>query len=274
MHSRRLITGFLSIPLFLICILWSHGDWFSALFATVIFFFARAEMYSLMNVKQRCTHLWWQNTLALLFFFFTVSHSFKVVVTIAFLFYWGSCLITIRRIVDGSRYEISTHGMLLMYILFPLGCFVYLRSIEQGPWYLYFMLTVSCFTDIGAYYGGKQFGKHKLAPQISPKKTWEGAICGSLLSALIIAITVWIQNFFEEASLWLPSPHQYSELLVVTIILSAVGQIGDLCESAMKRDAGIKDSGSDLTGHGGFLDIIDAMLWIGPAMFVYVMFLR
>ncbi|RJP33970.1 MAG: hypothetical protein C4527_03350 [Candidatus Omnitrophota bacterium] len=271
MHARRLITGFLSLPLLLSCVIWEHGDWLSAFVAALAFFFARAEMYSLMGVKQRRSLLWWQNALALLFFAFTILHRINILFAIAFLFYWGSCLITMRHSISGSRHEIAAHGLALVYILFPLASFVYLRSIDQGHWYLYFMLSVSCYTDIGAYYGGRRFGKHKLAPVISPNKTWEGSFCGTGFAILVIFATVWCQSFFHDASLWLNGAHTYGILAMVTIVMSAIGQVGDLCESAMKRDAGVKDSGSDLTGHGGFLDIMDAMLWIGPAMFVYVM---
>jgi phosphatidate cytidylyltransferase len=270
MHSRRVVTALLFLPIFLIGIFWKHGDWFTAVFVSLCFSFAREELYNLMNVPHRKTLRLFQNGLAFCFFLFSVTHNMNALVTLSFLFYWGSCLVTNSKTVRGSRYEIATHGMLLIYLLFPLACFVYLRSIPNGSTYLFFLLAVACFTDIGGYYGGKSFGKHKLAPVISPNKTWEGAISGVFLSVLAVGGIAVFQSLWNEKTLWIDRPHCYVEVLLVTVLMSLVGQIGDLSESAMKRDAGVKDSGSDLTGHGGLLDMMDAMLWIGPTMFVYV----
>ena len=117
-------------------------------------------------------------------------------------------------------------------------------------------------------------GRTKLAPQISPNKTWEGAVAGAGLSVVMVLLTAVYQSVFLGYTLWYSRPHQYLPVLFLTVVMSAVGQTGDLCESAMKRDAGVKDSGSSFTGHGGFLDMMDAMLWIGPAMLVYVILWR
>ena len=271
MFNRRVITSFIFLPIFLIGIFWKYGDWFTAVVISFSFFFARTELYSLMVVPRRKTLLVWQSLLAVLFFFCTVNHNLSALILLSYLFYWGSCMITNYKTVDGSRHEIALHSLLLFYVLIPLDCFVFLRTLDNGPAYLFFLLAVACFTDIGGYFGGRAFGKHKLAPAISPNKTWEGSITGSLLSIGVISITAFIQNSYTGKILWLNGLIHLPELLAVTLIASIIGQIGDLSESAMKRDAGIKDSGSSLTGHGGFLDMMDAMLWIAPAMFLYVM---
>jgi len=267
---RREITGLIALAIFAVCIAWRYGEWLSAVVASAAFFFAHAEMYGLLGVPRRWPLMVWQNALAFLFFSFTVTHKVPILVVVLFLFFWGSCLISMRHTVKGSRYEIAVHGLLLIYLLFPLSSFVYLRSIPHGPFYLFFMLSVACFTDIGAYYGGKWLGRHKLAPTISPNKTWEGAVCGSALAGVAVLGLAGFQSVWFGNTLWLIGPHRYLPIIAVTLLLSAVGQIGDLCESVMKRDAGIKDSGVTITGHGGFLDMMDAMLWIGPAMFVYI----
>jgi phosphatidate cytidylyltransferase len=273
MHLRRVITGLIALPIFLTGILWEYGDWFTAVIVFCCFFAAREELRSMLGVRKSKSLKIWQNILAFLFLLFTVNHNIYSLVALSFLFYWGSCWISIQRSIQNARLEIAAHGLLLIYILFPLACFVYLRSLEYGSTYLFFLLGVACFTDIGAYYGGSMFGKHKLAPVISPKKTWEGSVFGTLLTVLVVLFTAWIQSRYANQTLWLDTPHQYLEVILVTIVMSVVGQIGDLHESAMKRDANIKDSGSPLTGHGGFLDMMDSMLWIGPTMFVYT-FLR
>jgi phosphatidate cytidylyltransferase len=267
---RRIITSLIIVPFFLIAILWSYGPWFAAVVAGLFFVLGRAELYSLMGIPPKRSLYIWQNLLALLFLFLTVQPRVPSLIALAFLFYWGSCAITLRFPVKGCRNEISTHGLSLVYLLFPLACYVYLRTFPYGPAYLFFMIAVAIFTDVGAYYGGKTFGRNKLAPEISPNKTWEGSVIGTLSACLIFMGVVALQSLWQGVSLWIPEPHQYLHILGVTIIMSIIGQVGDLFESAMKRDAGIKDSGSQLTGHGGFLDMMDAMLWIGPAMLVYV----
>lgn len=270
MFNRRVITSFIFLPIFLTGIFWKYGDWFTAFIISLSFFFSHAELYSLMLVPRRKTLMIWQNLLSLLFFFCTVNHHVATLILLLYLFYWGSCAITNYKTVDGSRLEIALHSLIIFYVLLPLDCFVYLRTLENGSAYLYFLLAVACFTDIGAYFGGRTFGKHKLAPRISPNKTWEGSFSGSLLSITMIALTAYIQYLYCGKLLWLDGLQNFPELLVVTLVASIIGQIGDLSESAMKRDAGIKDSGSALTGHGGFLDMMDAMLWIAPALLLYV----
>ncbi len=125
------------------------------------------------------------------------------------------------------------------------------------------MLLIVKATDIGAYFGGKRFGKHKLIPWLSPGKTWEGLFFGLLTSA-IVAI-VWSHYLHPDTyslSSW--------KALLFGIIIGGVGQLGDLLESLMKRDAEVKDSGSLVPGFGGILDIIDSPLLAAP--FAYLMF--
>lgn len=270
MHGRRWITSLLIIPVFLICIFWDFGQWLSALVAGGFFVLARAELYALMGIRPKRSLLIWQSILGIFFFLFLVQHQFAVLLFIAFLFFWGSCAITMSYPLQGCRYEMSAHGCVLIYLLFPLACFIYLRTLPYGPSILFFMLSVAIFTDVGGFYGGMFFGRHRMSPTISPKKTWEGAVVGTLTACAAMAAVAYVQSLWWGHSLWIPQPHTYLPIIIVTVIMSAIGQMGDLCESAMKRDAGVKDSGSSLTGHGGFLDMADAMLWIGPAMLVYI----
>jgi len=125
----------------------------------------------------------------------------------------------------------------------------------------YFFLVIFC-SDIGAYFAGRAFGKHKLASAISPGKTVEGLIGGLIAAAGAAAIaTVW---FFPE----LP----YESSIPLAIVLAAVGVLGDLAESAMKRGAGAKDTASILPGHGGFLDRLDSLLFGAPILYYFARF--
>ncbi len=130
---------------------------------------------------------------------------------------------------------------------------------ERGEDLLIFALLVCYLGDSFAYYGGKTFGRHKLAPRISPKKTWEGAISavlGGLVGAVIAAYT------FYTA---LPIAHA----LALGVLLVVAGVFGDLAESLLKRAAAIKDSGGLLPGHGGVLDRIDSLLFAAPVLYWY-----
>jgi phosphatidate cytidylyltransferase len=116
--------------------------------------------------------------------------------------------------------------------------------------------------DTGAYYVGKNFGKHKLVPKISPGKTWEGVAGGIALSIAFAALaSFW---FFPEL------PYKFS--LPLAAVMSVVGLFGDLAESAMKRGAGTKDTATILPGHGGLLDRLDSLLFNAPVIYYFARF--
>jgi len=136
-----------------------------------------------------------------------------------------------------------------------------LRAID--PMILLAFMGVVWLSDSAAYFAGKKFGKHKLAPQISPGKTWEG-VAGALIAVLGYAL---ILGFYAEITM------NFMVLLVFTLIgLAILGIIGDLFESQLKRQAGIKDSGTILPGHGGILDRIDALTSTLPAAVLIYLF--
>jgi phosphatidate cytidylyltransferase len=121
------------------------------------------------------------------------------------------------------------------------------------------ILLVVKFTDIGAYFGGRAFGKHKLIPWLSPGKTWEGLACGLLLAGAVGAACA-------------PQINQltWNKAIVFGLLIGGIGQLGDLLESLMKRDAEVKDSGRLIPGFGGILDVIDSPLLAAP--FAYLLF--
>jgi phosphatidate cytidylyltransferase len=128
---------------------------------------------------------------------------------------------------------------------------------------LLMMLFVIIWTgDSFAFFAGKSFGRHKLAPVVSPKKTWEGSIAGFLFS--ILAAVVCRYTFVQQISL--------IDSVFIGALVGIFGQIGDLCESIVKRAVNVKDSGQILPGHGGMLDRIDSLLFGAPAMYYYLSF--
>lgn len=142
---------------------------------------------------------------------------------------------------------------------FPLHL-MFLRELsspkfDSGLGFVVMMFTAILLTDIGCYYAGRHLGKHKLAPVVSPNKTIEGSI-GGIISAILGAVVV---SFFIG--------FEWCWAVVVGLICTVFAQIGDLCESLIKRDAGVKDSGDSLPGHGGFLDRTDSFIFTIPVMY-------
>lgn len=135
-----------------------------------------------------------------------------------------------------------------------------LAHTTPGQWAVLFVSVATWGSDTGALFFGKFLGRHKMAPSISPGKTWEGS-AGGLLTAVVLgtALGWWIH---------LPLYHA----IILALLCGAAGQIGDLCESALKRDFGIKDFGTFMPGHGGVLDRVDSMLFAAPLAYYYLLF--
>ncbi len=122
----------------------------------------------------------------------------------------------------------------------------------QGRWLLLFLLVLVTAADVGAYFGGRSLGRHKLAPRVSPNKTWEGLVAGMLGAAVAAAVGAFL--FGQRLLPW----------VAVCVIVALVSVVGDLVESMFKRRAGLKDSGALLPGHGGVLDRIDSHVAAAP----------
>jgi phosphatidate cytidylyltransferase len=163
------------------------------------------------------------------------------------------------------RAGILRAAFLSLGVVYVFGCwrFAPLLARENRYWLLY-ALVLNWIGDIGAYYVGRAFGRHKLAPIVSPGKSWEGA-AASLGASLIFGF------FFLHWAIPAVSP---AIALALTAGVNVAGQFGDLCESALKRGAGVKDSGTLLPGHGGWLDRVDSTLFALPVVYLYAALIR
>ncbi|HEY5626769.1 MAG TPA: phosphatidate cytidylyltransferase [Nitrospira sp.] len=148
----------------------------------------------------------------------------------------------------------------LLYIGLTLSFLVLTRMLPHGEWLIFFLLFVTWAGDTGAYYAGTLFGRHPLAPRISPKKTMEG-LAGGLIAATMVSYL---------ASWWFLPTFSGLDCLLLAILITMTGLWGDLAESAIKRSVGAKDSGAVLPGHGGMLDRLDSLLFSAPAFYYYV----
>lgn len=160
--------------------------------------------------------------------------------------------------VNNLRAALPAAGAFALGIVYIFGawrCAADLRAIS--PHWMLFALLLSWAGDTAALYIGRPFGKHKLAPVVSPAKSWEGA-AGSVAGAML-AGGLYAHYLIPQASLGLA--------LGLAAAGNIAGQVGDLCESALKRGAGVKDSGASLPGHGGWLDRLDSSLFSVPAIY-------
>jgi len=166
------------------------------------------------------------------------------------------------------------------YIAIPMALLVAIRQQPAGAiWTIYTLLAVWA-GDIFAYFVGKSLGRHRMSPEISPKKTWEGAVA-SIMASVIVG-TLWFQHApgissallraglieRRDGMFGLEQP-QIWPIILLSALVNIAAQLGDLAESLIKRGAGAKDSGTILPGHGGMLDRIDAMLFAAPVVWAY-----
>ena len=167
----------------------------------------------------------------------------------------GTLVLLSRTPLEDSLPALGILGFGIPYFAVPIASLHQLQRAD--PWLVFLLMAIVWLGDTAAYYIGSRIGRHKMAPVISPKKSWEGAAAGFVTS--LIAAAVW--------SLWRLGTLDPA-LLGVAAVTAAAAQVGDLVESMIKRGVGVKDSGSVLPGHGGVLDRLDAMLFAAPVLLI------
>lgn len=182
--------------------------------------------------------------------------DFLLILLIATCAWWALALQWVQSYPAGEHRWCSQGIRILIGLLVLIPAWqalTYLRSLEQGPWVVLTFLGVVAAADTGAYFTGKAFGKRKLAPKVSPGKTWEGVVGGVAVAAIFLATIL----YFTVA-------HSIYWALALAIPTALVSVLGDLFESMLKRYRGIKDSGNLLPGHGGILDRVDGLVAASP----------
>jgi phosphatidate cytidylyltransferase len=208
--------------------------------------------------------IWFILPAAALLFWLPPSHHMTLVTLLALaLLAWGSFSTESARVLPNAAYGIFG----LLWIAYPLALLPQMR-LELGPPMVLFLFVVVWSGDIAALYIGKNFGRHKLAPKLSPNKTWEGAIASVAGSVLFGMALVFGGNEFNSytGNTILSFLQPVGQLALLAVLVNIAAQIGDLVESAVKRGSNVKDSGTMLPGHGGMLDRIDALLLAAPVL--------
>jgi len=262
MLKKRLITALWGIPLLVAAVWFSRPEypfpWFTALVA-IWGVLAVFEFYKLA-AGARLPPLTYFGLVGTLLFI--ISPHFKYDFTVPLLL-TSAVVLPLIWLLGRPKKEGAFIGWAwtlggILYIGWLLSYLVALRGLEDGRNWVFFALFTTFASDTAAFFVGRALGRHKLAPRISPGKTWEGTIAG-VLGAIIVSLLF-----------TLLIPISYWQAILLGILVSIFGQLGDLVESLLKRNMGVKDSGRLIPGHGGFLDRIDSVVFVGVVVYYYV----
>ena len=251
MLKQRLITGFTLAPLVVAGFVLLNSLWFAVMIGAIVGL-AAWEWARLAGTQSQAGRVGYALLVVLLLaglYFDTSPVHFILLIAAG---WWLLATVLVLRYPQGqgqrSGYLVHLYGLL---VLLPAWYgLVWLRGQEGGLWLLLAVVIMVWAADIGAYFAGKQFGRHKLRPLVSPGKTIEGLLGGVLLTqVLAVAAMVWLG--------WSPASLAIGMLVTLVIVLFSV--VGDLIESLFKREQGLKDSSNLLPGHGGIMDRIDSL---------------
>lgn len=270
---KRLITAAIGIPIG-VFILWLNNP---HLLAGVCALLSVIAVYEILSAAKYLAHKAVSVTAIVFAFILPLLFCYDEVrgaaVTVSFVFL---VLMLCAMLVNHKEVKFEEIGLVsFVTVCIPLAistlAFFMFRYPEHGVFYIVYTLVVTWIADGGAYFAGTFFGKHKLCPEISPKKTWEGYI-GGLVCTGIFSILMGLG--YELWDFIFTGAHHFSvslPILLVTGILSTfLGLVGDLSASLLKRQCGVKDFGNILPGHGGIMDRFDSVIIVSP--FVYLVF--
>ncbi len=261
MLKKRLITALWGIPLVIVAVWFGEPiPWFTVL-AAVAGVLASIEFFRMTGVS-KVLPLAIFGLLATLLFIIYPHCTFQFVLPFLITATLTLSLIMLvfvrpkEGVFAGWAWTMSG----ILYVGWLLSLLVILR-LDAGRDWVFLALFTTFGSDTAAYFIGRAIGRHKLAPNISPGKTWEGAIAGVCVGVIISVL------FTLDTPLQLPL--HYWQAIILGVMMSVFGQLGDLVESLLKRNFGVKDSGSLMPGHGGILDRLDSVLFAGAVVYAY-----
>ena len=263
MLKQRILTGALGVPLIIFAI-WFGAPWFSLLIAAAVLVGA-FEFYRMANFEKKEPLIYFGLLWALslvLSPLYKSTNILPIVMSITILI--SLILLLFRTPRDNAFHKWAWTIAGAIFVGWMLSYWISLRGLENGRDWVYLAMLTIFANDTGAFFIGRAKGKHKLVPAISPAKTWEGAIGGLVSSILGSIIIVVILNLISPFTL------KYWQVIPLGFLISFFAQIGDLVESLLKRNMGIKESGTLLPGHGGILDRFDSLIFVGPVVYYFV----
>jgi len=265
MLKHRVITAAVGVPLVILAI-W-FGDpwpWFTLLIAAAALA-GTYEFYHIANFARRepLIYLGLLWALALVLSPHYRSPDVLPIVITATVLISLICLLC-RPSKEGAFRNWAWTIVGALYVGWMLSYWLNLRGLEDGRNWVYLAMLTTFANDTGAFFIGRARGKHRLAPAISAAKTWEGAIGGLICAILAAIIIAMLLNLIS------PFTFKYWQITLLGFLVSLFAQLGDLVESLLKRNMGVKESGDLLPGHGGILDRFDSLIFVGAVVYYYV----
>ena len=264
MLKKRVVTALWGIPLLVIAVWFDEPlPWFT-IFMAIWGLLTAFEFYRLVGVSKILS----LSVIGLLWtLLFILSPHCDYQFTVPFLL-TSAIVLSLIWLVLRPQKEGAFLGWVwtmagIFYVGWLLSYLVALR-LDGGRNWAFFALFTTFGSDTAAFFIGQALGRHHLAPKISPHKTWEGSI-GGAIGAMLVSLL-----FVAPAPLSLPL--SYVEAILLALVVSVLGQFGDLAESLLKRNLGVKESGKAIPGHGGFLDRTDSVVFAGVVVYLYYIF--
>jgi len=269
MLRKRIVTALFGIPLLIIIVWFAEPISWLTVAAVVWGVFAAYEYYRLVDVTRVIPLMLFGLVWTVLFI---LHPHFSDEATVPLLLTSSIVLSLILTVLLFKKEGIFSNWAWMIGGIFYVGWLLsYLVALrlepgteafpEIGRNFVFLALFVTFGSDTMAYFVGKAVGRHKLAPRISPGKTWEGAFAG-IVGAVIVSLLFTLSTPFEL-------PLSYLHAILLGILVSVFGQIGDLVESLLKRHSGAKESGGCMPGHGGLLDRMDSIVFAGVVVYLY-----
>jgi phosphatidate cytidylyltransferase len=265
---KRILTATILIVAVVALVLLGQ-PWMVTIFSAFVAALAAYEYIQITAAGGSPVPLWWMAASVILFFLVVNYQPQDTIAAVSLatlvLFAWSAFRTPLDRVLG----ETAAGLFALLYICYPLTLLPQLLVKWDGPALLLFLFLCVWSGDIAALYIGKRFGRHKLSPRLSPNKTWEGAIASVVASVIFGMALVGAGEYLSRHGsnfTRLHTSEPWWQSLLLAIILNVAAQLGDLLESALKRGANVKDSGTLLPGHGGILDRIDALLVAAPVL--------
>lgn len=262
---RRVLTSSILIILS-VCAVFIYS-----LFGIVVSIFIGFSLYEFFNMVEKKGVRLFKLLGILVGLFIPVTICFKLPVKEGLQFLFVVCGLFFFFLLELTKKErhqpvlsISATIFGILYISWCFSFLIRIRQLQGGVELILFLLAVTKASDIGAYFFGTRFGKTTLIKRVSPQKSLEGAL-GGFVSSLVVGVLFFIA-MRDFLYFW--------EKFFIIAVLAVIGQLGDLFESLIKRDCGTKDSGLVFPGMGGFLDVIDSLIFTAPTFYLYVTMVR
>ncbi len=256
----RVITAIILIPVALIIIFFGNEKLIFLLLSAIMLA-CSYELYRMLDIKGKAEVLFgfFLNQILLTVLIYFKTYCIFAIVSLFFVTLCYSLFIKgiDRFILLSSKYLLS-----LFYLPFLLSFTYMVFLLEDGRFWLLYLLATNWATDSFAYFVGGRFGKHQLS-KISPKKSIEG-LAGGILGGILISVIFYL-TYFKRGEIYL--------FIALGILGSVIGQVSDLIESGIKRASNVKDSGNVIPGHGGLLDRFDSLFFTGPLFYFYIVYL-